>query len=69
MKITYENKDYDIEYAITVGEAFKEQIENQELKNIIAARLNNSISPSSVIGVFKDTIELFNLAAIIFLSS
>ena len=43
MKITYENKEYDVEYGVAVGDAFKEQIENHELKNIIAARLNNSI--------------------------
>lgn len=43
MKITYEGKEYEVEKGITIGEAFKTQIENNKIKEIIAARLNNSI--------------------------
>lgn len=43
MKITYENKEYEVEYGVTVGDAFKNEIENHKFKNIIAARLNNTI--------------------------
>lgn len=43
MRITYENKEYEVQKGITIGEAFKEQIENSKIKDIIAARLNNTI--------------------------
>lgn len=43
MRITYENKEYEVQKGITIREAFKEQIENSKIKDIIAARLNNTI--------------------------
>lgn len=60
MKITYENKEYDVEYGVTVGEAFKEQIENHQIKNIIAARLNNSIVSLKTPITEDGEIEFFN---------
>lgn len=43
MRITYDNREFDIEENTTIGEAFKKEIENSELKDIIAARFNNTI--------------------------
>ena len=43
MKITYDNREFDIEENTTIGEAFKKEIENSKLKDIIAARFNNTI--------------------------
>ena len=60
MKITYENKEYDVEYGVAVGDAFKEQIENHELKNIIAARLNNSIVSLKTPITEDGELEFFN---------
>ena len=34
MRITYDNKDFNIESGITIKEAFKEQIDNNEIKDI-----------------------------------
>ena len=60
MKITYENKEYNIEKGVTVGDAFKEQIENHQLKNIIAARLNNSIVSLKTPITEDGELEFFN---------
>ncbi len=43
MRITYDNKEFNITENTTIGEAFKEQIANNKLKDIIAARFNNTI--------------------------
>jgi len=43
MKIIYNNKEYNIEKGISIGEAFKTEIENSNKDEIIAARLNNVI--------------------------
>ncbi len=43
MKITYENKDYEVQEGLTIREALKEQIEASNVEDIIAARLNNTI--------------------------
>lgn len=43
MKITYENKDYEVQEGLTIREALKEQLEASNVKDIIAARLNNTI--------------------------
>ena len=43
MRITYDNREFDIEENTTIGEAFKKEIENSKLKDIIAARFNNTI--------------------------
>ena len=44
MKITYENKEYEVENGVAIGDAFKEQILASDLKEIIAVRYNNSIA-------------------------
>ena len=44
MKITYENKEYEVENGVAIGDAFKEQILESDLKEIIAVRYNNSIA-------------------------
>ena len=60
MRITYDNKDFNIESGITIKEAFKEQIDNNEIKDIIAARLNNTIE-SLNLPILKDgEIEFIN---------
>ena len=43
MKIIYENKEYNIEKGVPIGEAFKTEIKNNSKEEIIAARLNNII--------------------------
>lgn len=43
MKITYENKDYEVQEGLTIREALKEQLKSSNVKDIIAARLNNTI--------------------------
>lgn len=43
MKITYENKEYEVQEGLTIREALKEQIAASNVKDIIAARLNNTI--------------------------
>ena len=43
MKITYEKNIIDVEEGTAIKEAFKDQIENNNMKDIIAARFNNSI--------------------------
>ena len=60
MKITYENRIYDIENGTTVGDAFKTEIENHQLKEIIAARLNNSIVSLKTPITEDGEIEFFN---------
>lgn len=43
MKITYDNKEFNIKEGVTIKEALDEQIKNSKLKDIIAARFNNTI--------------------------
>lgn len=43
MRITYEKNIIDVEEGIAIKDAFKNQIENNNMKDIIAARFNNSI--------------------------
>ena len=60
MKITYDNREFDIEENTTIGEAFKKEIENSKLKDIIAARFNNTIE-SLKLQIKKDgEIEFIN---------
>lgn len=60
LRITYDNKNFDIESGTTIKEAFKDQIENNEIKDIIAARLNNTIE-SLNLPILKDgEIEFIN---------
>ena len=60
MKITYESKVYEVEKGTTVGETFKEQIEKSEIKEIIAARLNNTIVSLKTPITEDGEIEFFN---------
>jgi len=60
VRITYDNKEFNIESGITIKEAFKEQIENNDIKDIIAARLNNTIESLNM-PILKDgEIEFIN---------
>ena len=43
MRITYENEQIDVKEGTTIKDALKTQIENSDLKDIIAARFNNTI--------------------------
>ena len=43
MRITCENKNYDIQEGLTIGEALKEQIEKSSINDIIAVRYNTTI--------------------------
>lgn len=43
MKITYDNKNFNINEGVTIKEALEEEIKNSKLKDIIAARFNNTI--------------------------
>lgn len=43
MKITYDNKNFNINEGVTIREALEEEIKNSKLKDIIAARFNNTI--------------------------
>ena len=44
MKLTYQNREFNIEKGTTIGEAFKEEIEKSSIKEIIAAKYNNLIA-------------------------
>lgn len=60
MKIIYEGQEFYVEKGKTIGEALKEQIINGNIKDVIAARFNNSIE-SLNLPIEKDgEIELFN---------
>lgn len=62
MKITYENEILEVVEGTTIEEALKEQIEKSSLKDIIAARFNNTIE-SLNLPIKKDGhIELINRA-------
>ena len=60
MKITYENEVYEVEEGLAVGDAFKEQIEKAEIKEIIAARLNNTIVSLKTPITEDGDLEFFN---------
>ena len=60
MKIIYRNEEIYVEEGTTIGDALKWQIENGDVKDVIAARFNNSIE-SLKLPIHKDgEIELFN---------
>ena len=69
MKITYDNREFDIEENTTIGEAFKKEIENSKLKDIIAAVSDNGTninyanvkSKSGKIGIVELGTELDNI--------
>ena len=60
MKITYENEVYEVENGVAIEEAFKEQIEKSEIKEIIAARLNNNIVSLKTPITNDGELEFFN---------
>ncbi len=60
MKITYENKQIEIESGSTIKEALKEEIEKSTIKDIIAARFNNSIESLNAPITEEGTIEFLN---------
>ena len=60
MKITYENKVYDVPQGLTIKGAFKEQIENSNLKDIIAIRFNNTIDSLNMPVEQDGTLEFIN---------
>ena len=60
MKITYDNREFDIEENTTIGEAFKKEIENSKLKDIIAARFNNTIESLNLQKKEDGEIEFIN---------
>ncbi len=60
MKITYENKDYEVQEGLTIREALKEQIENSNVKDIIAARLDNIIESLNLPLTHGGEIEFIN---------
>ena len=60
MRIIYKDQEIDVHQGTTIGEALKEQIESGDVKEVIAARFNNSIE-SLNLPIEKDgEIELFN---------
>ncbi len=62
MRVTYENETIEVEEGTTIGEALKNQIEKSSIKDIIAARFNNTIE-SLNLPIKKDgNIELINRA-------
>ena len=60
MKIVYKGQEIEVEAGTTIREALKTQIENGDIKDVIAARFNNSIE-SLNLPIYKDgEIELFD---------
>ncbi len=43
MRVTYENKDFEIEKGTKIIDAFRNEIENSTIKDIIAVKFNNTI--------------------------
>lgn len=60
MKITYNEKDYYFDNEITILDAFKTEIENDEKGEIIAARFNNEIVSLKQILRVDGNIEFIN---------
>ncbi len=60
MKIIYKSQEIEIQEGITIKEAFKEQIENGEVKDVIAARFNNAIESLNLPIHKNGEIEFFN---------
>ena len=60
MKIIYKNQEIEVQIGTTIREALKEEIAKGEIREVIAARFNNSIE-SLNFPIEKDgEIELFN---------
>ena len=60
MRITYENNVYEIPEGVAIREGLKEQIENSPIKDIIAARYNNTIESLNFPINRDGEIEFFN---------
>ena len=60
MTITYEGQQYEVKEGTTIREAFKKQIEECEIKDIIAARLNNKIESLDYPIDAEGELEFFN---------
>lgn len=60
MRITCENKNYDIQEGLTIGEALKEQIEKSSINDIIAVRYNNTIESLNLPVTYDGEIEFIN---------
>lgn len=62
MRITYENEILEVEEGTTIKEALKEQIEKSNIKDIIAARFNNTIESLNLPIRRDGSIEFINRA-------
>ena len=60
MKITYEDKIYDVPQGLTIKGALKEQIEKSNIKDIIAIRFNNEINSLNMLIEQDGTVEFIN---------
>lgn len=60
MRITCENKNYDIQEGLTIREALKEQIEKSNINDIIAVRYNNTIESLNLPITYDGEIEFIN---------
>ncbi len=60
MKITYENNNIEVQEGLTIKEALKEQIEKSKIKDIIAARFNNTIESLNLPITHGGEIEFIN---------
>ena len=61
MKISYKGKDYEVELGkSTIAEVLKDEIANGEVKDVIAARLNNTIISLNAPIKYEGPVELLN---------
>ena len=61
MKISYQGKDYEVELGkSTIAEVLKDEIANGEVKDVIAARLNNTIISLNAPIKYEGPVELLN---------
>ncbi len=60
MKITYENREFDIQSGTPIGEALKDEIQRSSIKEIIAARYNNLLASLNTPIEEDGTIEFIN---------
>ena len=61
MKISYQGKEYEVELGkSTIAEVLKDEIANGEVKDVIAARLNNTIISLNAPIKYEGPVELLN---------
>ncbi len=60
MIITYENKKFEVKEGTTIRESLKEEIEKSTIKDIIAARFNNSIESLNAPILEDGNVEFIN---------